>query len=119
MGIVEAMATGTPVVAWDNGGPTVTVRDGVTGFLVEPYDTEAFAERLWTLASSPQVTERMGRAGHRRAKQLFSYEQHVLLLERLLLAAAGIIEREPVLDPMDSSINVLEAVADDMMLRVE
>lgn len=119
MGIVEAMATGTPVVAWDNGGPTVTVRDGVTGFLVEPYDTEAFAERLLRLASRPQVAERMGRAGHHRARQLFSYEQHVRLLERLLLEAAGNIERQPIPAPMDSAINVLEAEADDMALRVE
>ncbi len=119
MGIVEAMGAGTPVVAWDNGGPTVTVRDGVTGFLVEPYDTEAFAERLLRFASCPQVAERMGRAGHRRARQFFSYERHVRLLERLLLAAAGIIEREPVPVPMDGAINVLDAETDDMVLRVE
>lgn len=119
MGIVEAMATGTPVVAWDNGGPTVTVRDGVTGFLVEPYDTEAFAEGLWTLASCPLVAERMGRAGHRRARQLFSYEQHVKLLERLLFAAAGNLEHELVPDPLNGSVNVLGAEADDMVLRVE
>ena len=119
MGIVEAMGVGTPVVAWDNGGPTVTVRDGVTGFLVEPYDTEAFAERLLRLVTCPQVAERMGRASHRRARQFFSYERHVRLLERLLLAAAGIIERAPVTDPMDDAINVLETEADDMVLRVE
>ena len=117
MGIVEAMAAGTPVVAWDNGGPTVTVRDGVTGFLVEPYNTKAFAEGLLKLATCPQVAERMGRAGHRRARQLFSYERHISLLERLLLEAAGSIEREPV--PMDGAINVLEAEANDMVLRVE
>ena len=42
MGIVEAMGTGTPVVAWANGGPTVTVRDQETGFLIESYDTDQF-----------------------------------------------------------------------------
>jgi len=85
MGIVEAMAAGTPVVAWRNGGPTVTVMDRVTGFLVEPYDTDDFADRLLQLATSPDLAERMGRAGHRRARELFSYEQHNTKLERALL----------------------------------
>ena len=32
MGIVEAMAAGTPMIAWNNGGPTGTVKDGQTGY---------------------------------------------------------------------------------------
>ncbi|MCH8877363.1 MAG: glycosyltransferase family 4 protein [Chloroflexi bacterium] len=119
MGIVEAMASGTPVVAWNNGGPTVTVRDRLTGFLADPYDTGVFAEKLLTLSTNVALAERMGRAGHRRARQLFSYERHVRLLERLLFSAAGIIEREPVPVPMDGAINVLDAETDDMVLRVE
>jgi len=88
MGIVEAMAAGTPVVAWRNGGPTVTVKDRETGFSVEPYDTDDFAHRLLQLATSPDLAEQMGRAGHRRARELFSYEQHNAKLERALLDAA-------------------------------
>lgn len=76
MGIVEAMAHGTPVVAWRNGGPTVTVAHGETGYLVEPYDTDDFAEKLLLLATNPELGERMGRAAHRRAIERFSYEQH-------------------------------------------
>ncbi len=119
MGIVEAMALGTPVVAWNNGGPTITVRDRLTGFLAEPYDTGEFAEKLLTLLTNASLAERMGRAGHRRARELFSYERHVKLLEKPLLAAAGIIEREPASDPMRGDIKVLEAETDDMVLRVE
>ena len=88
MGIVEAMAAGTPVVAWRNGGPTVTVKDRETGFSVEPYDTDDFAHRLLQLATSPDLAEQMGRAGHRRARELFSYEQHNAKLERALRDAA-------------------------------
>lgn len=87
MGIVEAMAAGTPVVAWANGGPTVTVTDRETGFLVAPYDTGEFAERIRLLATSPTLTERMGRAAHRRAKELFSYERHNRVLEQTLVEA--------------------------------
>ena len=117
MGIIEAMAAGTPVMAWNNGGPTVTVRDGVTGFLIEPYDTVAFAERLLRLVSCPPVVEHMGRAGHSRARQLFTYERHVELLEKALLAAAGSEELEPVPGPTAIATNVLQAEADEMVLR--
>ena len=84
MGIVEAMAAGTPVVAWNNGGPTVTVRDGETGFLVEPYDTIEFTEKLLSLILNPELAERMGRAGHLRAEKLFSYERHNQILDETL-----------------------------------
>jgi len=85
MGIVEAMAAGTPVVAWNNGGPTVTVKDGDTGFLVQSYDTQAFAECLLRLATERALAERMGRAGHNRARQMFSYELHNELVEGALV----------------------------------
>ena len=84
MGIIEAMAQGTPVVAWRNGGPTVTVIDKVTGFLIEPYNTEAFAEGLFALLQNPSLAERFGRAGHKRATALFSYDAHHEILERAL-----------------------------------
>lgn len=87
MGIVEAMAAGTPVVAWRNGGPTVTVKDRETGYLVEPYDTEAFADSILSLIMNPSLAERMGRAGHIRAKKLFSYEQHNRILQAALFRA--------------------------------
>jgi glycosyltransferase involved in cell wall biosynthesis len=88
MGIVEAMGSGTPVVAWNNGGPTSTVSDGESGFLVGPYDVEAFSDRLLTLVTDPVLAEAMGRAGHRRARDLFSYDSHNQFLESALVAAA-------------------------------
>lgn len=87
MGIVEAMSEGTPVVAWRNGGPTVTVKDHETGFLVEPYDTEVFAQRIFALATEPKLAERMGRAGHKRAREMFSYARHNHILSGALLDA--------------------------------
>jgi glycosyltransferase involved in cell wall biosynthesis len=89
MGVIEAMAAGTPVVAWNNGGPTVTVVQGETGFLIEPYDDRAFAERMLALASDPALAERMGRAGYKRATDQFSYACHNRILEETLLEALG------------------------------
>jgi len=87
MGIVEAMAAGTPVLAWNNGGPTVTVVDGVTGFLIEPYDERAFAMKMLHLATDPFLAEKLGRAGYQRAMQLFSYDRHNKILEEALFEA--------------------------------
>jgi len=87
MGIVEAMAAGTPVVAWRSGGPTVTVVDGETGYLIEPYDTEAFAEKLLNLLTAPLLAEHLGRAAHLRAQRLFTYARHARILERALIMA--------------------------------
>jgi len=44
---VEAMACGTPVVAWkDNAGPEETIIDGINGFFSKPYDTNDFADKI-------------------------------------------------------------------------
>ena len=89
MGIVEAMAAGTPVVAWNNGGPTVTVLDGKTGYLIEPYDTQRFADALLRLTTNPRLAERLGRAAHARATEHFSYARHNADLAEAMLAAIG------------------------------
>ncbi len=49
---IEALASGTPVVANRVGGVPDVVRDGIDGFLVEPGDVEGAAERL---ARSPRT----------------------------------------------------------------
>jgi glycosyltransferase involved in cell wall biosynthesis len=99
------MACGTPVVAWNNGGPTVTVLDGKTGFLVDPYDTQSFADSLLRLVTTPGLTERLGRAGHRRARQVFSYDRHNEDLADALLRAVespqlAVEIEEPVPEPV-------------------
>ena len=58
---IEALAAATPVVANRVGGVPDVVRDGVDGFLVEPGDTEAAAERLAALAADPEPTTRARR----------------------------------------------------------
>lgn len=107
MGIVEAMAAGTPVIAWNNAGPGYIVKNDKTGFLIEPYDTEEFAEKMFWLASDPAMAERMGRAGHQRATEMYSYKRHFEILERMLLdAVEGHEKRSQVCEKLiESSIN--------------
>ncbi|MGH3128870.1 MAG: glycosyltransferase, partial [Gaiellaceae bacterium] len=66
---------------------------GVDGFLVEPGDTDAAAERLAELARAPELRARMGEAGSANARERYSVERLVDDVDRLyreLLAAKGI-----------------------------
>jgi glycosyltransferase involved in cell wall biosynthesis len=72
---LEAMACGTPVIGAAVGGIKHTVVDGVTGFLVPPHAPDALAERLACLARNRALARAMGRAGMRRARSLFTWEQ--------------------------------------------
>jgi glycosyltransferase involved in cell wall biosynthesis len=70
---VEAMACGTPVIGTAVGGIKTTVIDGETGYLVPPNDPDALAERLAWLYHHPQIAQRLGWAGMRRAYQHFTW----------------------------------------------
>ncbi len=60
--ILEAQASGLPVVAVAEGGPLSLIEDRVSGLLREP-DAEALAEAILELADSPLLRERLSRAG--------------------------------------------------------
>lgn len=81
MGMVEAMAKATPVVAWNNGGPTGIVVDGRTGFLAKPFDVVEFADKIVQLLDDKKLAGRMGRASLNRVKKEFSWGKHIKSLE--------------------------------------
>jgi glycosyltransferase involved in cell wall biosynthesis len=72
LSVLEAMATGLPVVASDVGDVRRVVLDGVTGYVVPPRDVEALAHRLQTLLTDPEKRRRMGIAGRARVTREFS-----------------------------------------------
>src|SRR5207253_5534216 len=57
---LEAMASGTPVVASRVGGLSEVVVDGETGFLTPPGDVAALRQRLEQLLGDPHLARRMG-----------------------------------------------------------
>jgi glycosyltransferase involved in cell wall biosynthesis len=71
LSILEAMAHGLPVVSTPVGGIPEAVVDGETGFLVEPGDVEAIAQKINLLLSDAELRGRMGRNGYRRALEQF------------------------------------------------
>lgn len=72
--ILEAMATGLPVIATDVGGSAELVIDGVTGFLVPPRDPVAIAACLRRYQENPGLVVRHGQAGRDRVTGQFSLD---------------------------------------------
>ena len=75
--ILEAMASGLPVVATHVGGNAELVDEGSTGLIVPPADPQALATAIGRLASDPGRAAAMGRAGRTRAVGQFSLEAMV------------------------------------------
>jgi len=75
--ILEAMATGLPVIATDVGGNADLVRHGATGEIVPAADIEAMARSLAAMAADPGRAAAMGRAGRLDAEGKFSMQAMV------------------------------------------
>jgi glycosyltransferase involved in cell wall biosynthesis len=82
--ILEAMASGRPVVSTRVAGIPESVLDGETGFLVPPADPSALANALDKLICDPDLRRRFGAAGRRRVEDNFRVDMTVAPLEKLL-----------------------------------
>lgn len=74
--VIEAMASGRPVIATAQGGPLDIVEDGVTGVLIPPRDPEAMAAAIVALVDNPTRARAMGAAGRTRAVAHYSSEAY-------------------------------------------
>jgi glycosyltransferase involved in cell wall biosynthesis len=95
MAVLEAMASGLPVVSTRVGGVDEVVDEGQTGLLVEPKSPESLAHALRALAANPARRTKMGAAGRERAERDFSLEAMVGKYERLYWEVAherGLLE---------------------------
>jgi glycosyltransferase involved in cell wall biosynthesis len=81
--MLEAMACAVPVVATRVGGPATVIDPGVTGLLVDPTDTDSFAEALATLICDPGKRQALGRRGRQEVEARFSWG---IIVERHLAA---------------------------------
>ncbi len=86
--ILEAMATGVPVVSTQVGGADELVVDGETGLLVPPGQPERLAEAIGRLVDDVALRTSMGAAGRVRATQAFSLAAMVGGYEALYLRGA-------------------------------
>lgn len=84
---LEAMATGTPVIGVNSGGTRETVRDGETGWLLDP-DPGSFARRLLAIEANDSPSHGMREAARRRAQQ-FSWDAFAQRIDDVIESVAG------------------------------
>ena len=84
MALLEAQATGLPVVAGGSGGVPSIVESGITGLLSEPGDQAAFARALRNLIDTPKRRGAMARAAFEKTRQLHDIAAAAQLLDRAL-----------------------------------
>ncbi|HEY1569734.1 MAG TPA: glycosyltransferase family 4 protein [Pseudonocardiaceae bacterium] len=81
---LEASATGLPVVAGRSGGAPETVRDGVTGHVVDGRHPGELADVLADLLRDPERAAKMGQAGRQWAREAWGWPDLADRLHRLL-----------------------------------
>jgi glycosyltransferase involved in cell wall biosynthesis len=90
--VLEAGATGLPVISTRHAGIPDVVVEGETGLLVDERDVEGMAEHMARLLADPALAGRMGRAARLHVEQHFSMAHS---LERLWSVIAGCIAGRP------------------------
>lgn len=85
---LEANACGLPVVGVAEGGIRETVRDGVSGFLVEP-EAESIARAAQRLLHDPDLSKRLGKTAADYVRREWDVEESVTRLETNLLQVAA------------------------------
>jgi phenylacetate-CoA ligase len=89
MSVLEGMAHGLPIAATPVGGVAEMMVPGLHGLWMKPGDIEGISECLVTLAKSPDLRARMGRAAHEHIKTHNSIES---ILEQLLAVYRRVLE---------------------------
>src|SRR6185436_2797456 len=88
LGLIEAMAAGTALIAADAGAAREIVTPGIDGLLTPPGDHEALATAMLTLCDDPDRRARLANAGYRTAKDRFDAAEMTLKVEDLYEAVA-------------------------------
>ena len=90
--VLEAMASGVPLVASATGGNLELIEDGRTGMLVPAADSDAITRALLAYASDDEMRERHGRAARARAEREYSLRRMLADYESLYRAQCNTVE---------------------------
>lgn len=80
--LIEAMATGKPVIASNLPGVRTVVDDGVNGFLVKPKDVDGLASKIKYLIENKDVRKRFGIEGRKKVEEKYSWKKIAKKLEK-------------------------------------
>jgi len=87
--LLEAMASGKPVIGSTVGGITDVIRPGETGLLVDPNGPKSLVDAILRLSSDPELRERMGRGARAHAEK-HDWSATVRLVEAVYREALAI-----------------------------
>ncbi|MCB8963786.1 MAG: glycosyltransferase [Bacteroidales bacterium] len=73
--LAEAMCYRKPIVAWNISSNTELVVHGMNGYLVSPFDVEAFAHHVFDIIVSPEKRLQFGQYGYDSAMSKFSFDR--------------------------------------------
>lgn len=96
--LIEAAASGLPIVATEDGGPRDIIGNCQNGYLVNPLDAEAIGSALLQLLSDKEMWDRCVKDGLRGVKEHYSWDAHAARYMKLVRAVAERSEplvREP------------------------
>ena len=75
--LIEAAASGLPIIATEEGGPTDIIANCRNGLLVNPLDTDAIAHALKTALSNPEQWKKWSKNGINGVRRHYSWDAHV------------------------------------------
>lgn len=87
MGIIEAMNYGTPVIAWNHGGPKYIIDDGVDGYLATPNNLDEFVEKTIKVITDKKTAKKISINARKKIQQQYNFDTHIGLLETALLTS--------------------------------
>ena len=103
---LEAMASGTPVLAAARDGLTEIVEHGVDGWLVTPGDEAALVAAILELSREPELCARLAKAGKKKIAARFLADRYLMELESFYEGAMMV---RPKARAADSTIKPAEA----------
>lgn len=83
--ILEAMASGLPIITTDQGCIAEVVQDGETGFIIEKQNPGKIADKINTLIENPELREKMGNNSRKRLLKYYTEDIYIDNLEKILL----------------------------------
>jgi len=93
--LMEAMASGMPVLSTLHSGIPELVQDGVSGFLLPEHDVDNLANRIYQFIETPELAEQMGHAGRAFVEENFNIHT---LNQRLSMMYQRLLEGAPAID---------------------
>ena len=93
--VLESLACGTPVVAFNIGGLPDMIEEGISGYLASPFDAEDLAQGIRTVLESQSQNDEMSKSARARAEEKFPIQNmtsNYLSLYESVLLKNGILQ---------------------------